>query len=203
LFICGRKHFYEGNAGDIVRLIEFVHELGVRRLVVTSAAGSLVKSIQPGELVLVDDVLDFQFQPPSGAAIGTHVRLKGHPAGRPGEKGRLSLDPVMRRQLGSAATRASVAFGRGSVVTCAGPVYETASEIRAFQRTGSSLVTMSGAPEVKVANALGIRVAMIALVTNWAAGISTVKLRHDDVLAAAENAIPKLTRLITQFIENK
>jgi inosine/guanosine/xanthosine phosphorylase family protein len=215
LFIHGRKHFYEGAVDDMPRLVEFVHDLGVRRLILTSAAGSLTKSICPGELVLVDDILDVQFRPPARHRPPAHRPGESPPltrlrspyetsrTGRPGMVGRMDLDPDLNRRLWVAGARSRIALVRGSVATCAGPIYETPAEIGMLQQTGASLVTMSGAPEVAAANGLGIRVAMIALVTNWAAGISNVRLRHDDVLAAAGRAAPLLTRLITQFIENK
>ncbi|UCH82707.1 MAG: purine-nucleoside phosphorylase [Candidatus Latescibacterota bacterium] len=203
LFVCGRKHYYEGNPGDITRLIEFIHRLGVRQLILTSAAGSLNKAVCPGELVLVDDIIDFQFRPTAAPGHPGPAVPAGASVGRSGVGGRLTLDSELRRRLQSAADHAGVAFVRGAAVTCAGPVYETPAEIDAFQRLGVSLVTMSGAPEVRVANTCGMATAMIALVTNWAAGISDVKLRHDDVVAAAAPAAPAVAVLIAQLIANK
>ncbi|UCG52490.1 MAG: purine-nucleoside phosphorylase [Candidatus Latescibacterota bacterium] len=200
LFICGRKHYYEGGTQVIQALIRFVRQLGVRDLLLTSAAGSLLKSFYPGELVLVDDIIDIQFRP-SPKRNGPPRPAAGPCPERPGGKQPLKLDASLSRRVWVAASSAGVALGRGTVAACPGPVYETPSEIRALQTAGASLVTMSGAPEVASANAVGIRVAMLALVTNWASGISRVKLRHDDVLAASSRATPSLRRLITQFAE--
>lgn len=194
IFVCGRRHFYEGGAEPVGTLMRFLHRAGLRRLVVTSAAGSLVKTVLPGELVMVTDVVDVQHRPPRPGGPG--LRGTGRPA-----LARPALDAAMSRDLWVAASRAQVGLGRGPAVSCAGPVYETPAEVRALRETGASVVTMSGAPEIEIANALGIRAAMIAVATNWAAGISTVRLRHEDVLEAARAAADRLRRLIVAYVE--
>jgi inosine/guanosine/xanthosine phosphorylase family protein len=201
LFICGRKHFYEGHADEIRSLMRFLHGAGLRQLVLTSAAGSLLRSVVPGELVLVTDVLDTQCRSPS-----SDDARKDRPVvlgGRPSFPRRPAIDETMSRVLWKAASDVRVGIGRGAAVTCAGPVYETPAEVRALQETGASVVTMSGAPEIEAANAMGIRVAMIAVVTNWAAGISSARLRHEDVLDVARSSAAKLRQLIVRFVETR
>ncbi len=197
VFVCGRKHYYEGGTRAIESLLNFVCRSGVRRLLLTSAAGSLVKSVCPGELILVDDVLDLQFR--EGAQSRDRNGVES--VERPGSKRSLALDATLLRDARTAAATARVRLGRGAAITCAGPVYESPAEIRAMQQTGATLVTMSGAPEIAIANALGIRVAMIGLVTNWASGISGTRLHHDDVLETAGMAVPKLRQLVEKFVE--
>lgn len=192
VFVCGRKHHYEGSRNDVAVLIRFLHSIGVRRLILTSAAGSLVKFISPGELILAVDVIDAQFRRPVGA------RLREAHDAREGT-GRFALDPVLSRRIWAAAARAKVGLGRGPILTVAGPMYETPAEIRAFQETGASVVTMSGAPEIEEAGNLGMSVAMISAVTNWASGISGVRLRHEDVLEVGRAAARNLRQLIVEF----
>ncbi len=192
VFVCGRKHYYEGSRNDVAALVGFLHSIGVRRLILTSAAGSLVKSISPGELILAVDVIDAQFRRPGGTR-----RRDSADAGAGG--GRFALDPVLSRGIWAAAARAKVGLGRGSVLTVAGPMFETPAEIRAFQETGASVVTMSGAPEIEEAGGLGMSVAMIAVVTNWASGISGVRLRHEDVLEVGRAASQNLRQLLVEF----
>ena len=196
LFVRGRRHFYEGSAGDIAALVAYLDRIGVRRLVLTSAAGSLSRSVSPGELVLVSDIVDTQTRRRAGAPA-TGAGDTG--AERTAVSKRLLLDPAMSRDLWVAAARAKVGLGRGSAVVCAGPVYETPSEVRALQGMGAVVVTMSGAPEIEAANGQGIAVAMIAVATNWASGISSVRLRHEDVLHAARSAARSIRELIVEF----
>ncbi len=227
LFICGRKHFYEGHAEETLALMRYLHSAGLGEIVLTSAAGSLLKSIVPGELVLVTDLLDTQFRSPLPGKAGKpeHEKISSSsqaasgadapPAAYRGEGGpalagerfsisrRLAIDEAMSRGLWRAASDVRVGIGRGAAVTCAGPVYETPAEIRALQETGASVVTMSGAPDIEAANAVGIRVAMVAVVTNWAAGISGARLRHEDVLDVARSAAVRLRQLVVRFVETR
>ena len=197
VFVCGRKHYYEGGVRAIESLLNFVCRSGVRRLLLTSAAGSLVKSVCPGELVLVEDVLDLQFR----KWEQTRDRNRVKPVARPGSKRSLALDAALLRDVWTAAATVRVRLGRGTAITCAGPLYESPAEIRAMQQTGATLVTMSGAPEIAIANAMGVRVAMIGFVTNWASGISGTRLHHDDVLEMAGTGVSKLRQLVEKFVE--
>jgi len=194
-FVFGRRHYYEGDGAPIGRLIEHLHETGVRQLVVTSAAGSLDASAPPGELVLVDTVLDLQFRNRRTEARSTDSGISR------AARGHLVLADALRARIESAAGKAGLRLNRASLASLAGPSYETPSEILALKSIGASLVSMSGAPETVAANALGIQVAIIAVVTNWAAGISTVPLAHDEVLARGEAVASDLRRLIAQFVE--
>jgi inosine/guanosine/xanthosine phosphorylase family protein len=207
LFICGRKHYYEGHAEEIRALMRYVHGAGLRELILTSAAGSLLKSVVPGELVLITDVMDAQFRSPVAERTSTSDRDQTSGARRTGEDDRERAGaadrPSSPRKLmiDEAASDARVGIGRGAAITCAGPAYETPAEIRALQEAGASVVTMSGAPEIEAANSLGMRVAMVAVVTNWAAGISSARLRHEDVLEVARSAAARLRQLIVKFVE--
>jgi xanthosine phosphorylase len=200
LFIRGRRHFYEGAAGDVAVLVAYLKRVGVRRLVLTSAAGSLARSVAPGELVLVSDIIDVQTRRRFGVPVTGGAETGSE---RTVLSKRLALDRSLTRDLWVAASRAKVGLGRGAAVVCAGPVYETPSEIRAFQETGAVVVTMSGAPEVEAANELGIAAAMIAVATNWASGISDVRLRHEDVLQAARSAAHSVRQLIVEFAKTR
>lgn len=198
-FVLGRRHYYEGDENPIGRLIEHLYERGVRQLVVTSAAGSLDGSAPPGELALVDAILDLQFRNRHDAAP---LATSCPPANiSRAATSNLRLADDLRARIQRAARRAGLRLNRGSLASLPGPAYETPSEIRALKSIGASLVSMSGAPETVAANELGMQVAMIAVVTNWAAGISTVPLAHDDVLASGRAVTADLRRLITQFVE--
>lgn len=199
LFVCGRKHYYEDAAGAIESLLRFVRGCGVRRLLLTSAAGSLIKTISPGELVVVDDVLDFQFRVPVTGGNGA----AGARMARPGPHRPLKLDAALAEDVRKAAAAARIRLSRGDAVTCAGPMYESPAEIRMIQQTGAALVTMSGAPEIASASEMGIRAAMVGLVTNWASGISGVRLHHSDVLGKAQAAVSELRQLVEKFVEQE
>jgi len=195
LLVCGRRHFYEGDPAPIPILMRYLYDVGVRSLVTTSAAGALGTHLDPGDLVSIDDIIDFQDRP--RRAGPTAVRPVSTPPGA-----RLRLDASLAKRLQDGAKRARVALRRGTLLAASGPVYETHSEVSYLQRVGADVASMSAAPEVAAANDLGIGVASIALVTNWATGVSGTRLNHADVLAEAGRSAAAFTRLLSAFFDN-
>lgn len=191
LFIRGRRHVYEEKADEIASLVRFVASSGVEELVVTSAAGSLLPTLRPGEFVLVERIVDLQ-----------HPLLRIPPLARtPRPESRLlELDPGMNRRLERSAISCGLPLVRATLASCTGPTYETRAEVYALQGADVTVASMSVAPEVATARALGIRVACVGLVTNWVTGITRGPLDHEHVLAAGRSATTALERLITQFI---
>ncbi len=175
---------YRGN-------IACLKELGVKNIFATAAVGSLNKDMKPGQYVFVDQFLDFTKGRPS-----TFV-----------EEGVVHLDmtepycPGLRGILAGAAEKLGLEFHRGGTYVCTeGPRFETMAEIKMFRQLGGDLVGMTSVPEVVLAREAGICYAAIAMVTNFAAGISAGKLSHQEVVdMMAENA-EKLRSLIMQAI---
>jgi purine-nucleoside phosphorylase len=202
LFIEGRKHHYEGRLDEIRCLIEAVAATGVRELLVTSASGSLLRGLAPGTLVLITDIVDLQNTPCHGPVAGRMPRSPRNVREYPGEEasGACAAGPglsrALQRRIRDAAVSERVALERGTMACNAGPAYETASEVALLRRIGAAVVTMSGAPEIGFARSIGIQVASVALVTNWATGICTDPLTHDDVLRQGGEACGRLGRLI-------
>ena len=188
LFVLGRKHYYEAGARSVEQmqtLVSWLRDRGVRSLLLTSAAGTLTTLFRPGDLVLVEDIVDLQFRRPASV-------------GRRGEP--LVLDDGMKRAIASAAIESRIPLRSGVAATLSGPAYETPAEIAALQRLGIDVVTMSGAPEIEFANSIGIRVASIAVVTNWACGTGgQTTLDHREVVERGRQASGTLRKLISQF----
>ena len=89
---------------------------------------------------------------------------------------------------------------QGIYIAVVGPNYETAAEIRAFRILGADAVGMSTVPEVLVANHCGMKVAVIATITNYATGLAHTSHSHEAVVAMAAKATDKLGRLVKQFV---
>jgi len=183
--VLGRRHVYEGEPGAMFRLFEWLRDEGVTDVVVASAAGSLRREVRAGEFVVVWDVLDLQNRTPSSKA--------------PLER-RTAVDPGLTRALERACLAAGVRATRGVLACHAGPAYETPAEVTFSQRTGATLVTMSAAPEIAYAGALGMRVAALAAITNAATGIEHATPVHEEVIEAAGRASAGLARLISQLV---
>jgi purine-nucleoside phosphorylase len=193
LLVLGRRHLYEGDPGRVERLIDHVVALGASALLVTSAAGALHRSLRPGELVVVRDLIDRQSRAPTprGGRAGAEARDTGGPT---------RLDPGLTAMLERAALAAGVAWQRGTLVCGSGPAYETPAEVVSLQYAGGDVATMSAAPEVAHARRCGLPAAALALVTNPCTGIESAAPSHREVLEAGGRAAGALAAVIRQFI---
>jgi 5'-methylthioadenosine phosphorylase len=172
-----------------------LHSLGVRRIVGTGAVGSLRLDYAPGEMVLVDQLLDFTRGRPS-----TFFDGEGAPGGA--EPAVVHTDmtepycPELRRVLAeAAAAEGALAHGQGCYVCTEGPRFETAAEIRMFRQLGADVVGMTNAPEVVLARELGMCYGLVAMVTNYGAGLTGRPLTHGEVVETMRENVRQL-RLI-------
>lgn len=172
-----------------------LRKLGVRRVLGTAAVGSLNASMQPGDLVLASDFLDF-----------TKSRVYTFFEG--GDDGVVHVDvtepycPDLRQQLADIAAAEGLRCHDGGVyVCCEGPRFETPAEIRMFQRLGGDLVGMTNVPEVVLAREIGLCYSLVCMVTNLAAGISETPLTHEEVLEVMAENGQRLRRLALGLLE--
>jgi inosine/guanosine/xanthosine phosphorylase family protein len=168
--------------------------LGVKTLLITNAAGSLQESMQPGSLMLVRDHLNFQCNNP---LIGTH-----DPDFGPRFIGLENLyNQTLRTQLKDTANNLNLSLREGVYVGVLGPMFETPAEINMFQMLGGDAVGMSTIPEAIAAHHCGIEVAVISVITNLGAGMTSEVLSHEGTLEGAKLGIEKLKRLAQQFLK--
>lgn len=178
----GRAHLYEGHsARAVAAAVRAFALLGVRRLLLTNAAGGLVRAWEPGTLVLVED----------------HVSLQGATPLERGEGGRgTPYDAELGRAVERAARGAGIPLERGVYLANEGPAYETPAEVRAAIAMGAHLVGMSTAVEALAGHAAGMRVAAISCATNLAAGLRAEPLSHAEVVAAGARASRRFRALL-------
>lgn len=175
--------------------IEAMYELGVKRIIATAAVGSLNFEYKPGSIVVVDQFIDF-----------TKSRIPTFFEGD--ERGVVHVDmtepycPEIRRVLFEAAsTTGTDVFERGTYVCTEGPRFETAAEIKMFKILGGDVIGMTTVPEAVLARELGICYSTVAMVTNFAAGISPGKLTHAEVVSCMQSNMTRLRQTITRAIE--
>ncbi len=171
-----------------------LHKLGVKRALATTAAGSLNPRFRPGELVLLDQFLDF---------------TKGRPATfyEGGEHGVVHVDvtepycPELRDVLIKTADRLKLKLHPRGTYSCSeGPRFETAAEIKMVRLLGGDLVGMTNVPECVLARELEICYSAISVVTNFAAGISKAKLTHSEVAELMDKNVQYVKKLIFSAI---
>jgi purine-nucleoside phosphorylase len=187
----GRVHLYEGwTAREVTTAVRLMHRIGVTRLVLTNAAGTLNPAFPPGQWMM----------------LGDHINLSGT---TPLLGGPNFIDMTgaysrrLREIFRQSATETGVPLHEGVYASLLGPQYETPAEIRMLRALGADAVGMSTVLETIQARALGLEVAAFSCLTNWAAGISGEELSHQEVTdtgrAAAgsfaaifERALPQL-----------
>lgn len=195
----GRGHTVPPHLVNYRANLWALRELGVKRVLATTASGSMNPRMRPGELALLHQFVDF-----------TKQRAMTFYEG--GEKGVVHVDvtepycPELRRSLLEAARELKFKLHPRATYACTeGPRFETTAEIRAMRRLGCDLVGMTNVPECVLARELELCYAAVAVITNFAAGISRGKLTHAEVaqlmaanaerikelLSAAVRRIPK------------
>lgn len=189
----GRSHLYEGyTAEEVTRIVRLFAALGVKSLVLTNASGGISARMMPGTLMLVEDQVNLQWRAP-----GREPRAAANPRGL---TSRPTYSPDLLAKAARAAVNAGVRLERGVLGVTLGPSYETRAEIVMLERMGADAVCMSTAAEVAAANEIGLPVACISCVTNWAAGKSPARLKHEDVTAGVAAVAPALRSVIERLI---
>lgn len=186
----GRIHYYEGHGVAATTLIpRLARALGARVLLLTNAAGGLRPGLRVGQLLLVEDHLNF---------LGVNP-LAGwrFPDGTPAfvDLSRV-YDPELRALAEDAARRAGVELTRGVYAAVPGPSYETPAERRFLASAGADAVGMSTVPEAVAGAALGMRVLAISCITN----VGAQPTSHREVLEAAREAGRTLRRLLEALL---
>ena len=186
-----REHYYEnGNPAAMRPALDILQALGADHLIVTNAAGSLRPDIRPGDLMLLNDHINFSGLNP---LIGEKTDARFVPM-------TTAHDPDLRAALRDAAKAEGVALSEGVYAWYSGPSFETPAEIRAIKILGGDAVGMSTVPEVILARFLGLKVAAISTITNMAAGMSDEQISHEHTKAMAPLGAAKLERILRAYL---
>ncbi|HJU89532.1 MAG TPA: purine-nucleoside phosphorylase [Gemmatimonadaceae bacterium] len=189
----GRFHLYEGHAADTtVFPVRMAHALGARTLFVSNASGGIRRTFRAGDLMLIRDQINLMWRNP---LIGPVQR---------GEERFPDMsspfDPELLALMRESALAVGVPAVEGVYCGLLGPTYETPAEVRMLELIGADAVGMSTVPEVLAARALGMRVAGVSCVTNVAAGYTSEKVSHDEVLAVAARVAESFGALVREWI---
>ncbi|WP_168442443.1 purine-nucleoside phosphorylase [Pontiella desulfatans] len=186
----GRRHWYEGEGWTPVILpVYLLHAMGADTVLLTNASGGIRPDLPPGSLMVIEDHINMLGSNP---LIGPHNPKLGTRFPDQTEV----YDKPLRSKLIQAG-----ADSCGTYIATMGPTFETPAEIKQYKAMGADAVGMSTVPEAMVANALGMQVAGLLCVCNWAAGISPTKLTHEDVNQTAAEAMPRMKKTIANFLE--
>jgi purine-nucleoside phosphorylase len=189
-----REHYYEnGNPAAMRPALEVLRALGASDLILTNAAGSMRSDIPPGDLMLLNDHINYNGLNP---LIGERTDARFVPMGD-------AHSPALRADLLAAAKGEGIALQQGVYAWYSGPSFETPAEIRMLKTLGADAVGMSTVPEVILARFLGLRVAAISTITNMAAGMSDEKISHEHTKAMAPLGAAKLERILRRYLSTR
>ncbi len=170
LVFSGRFHCYQGlNAYEAAFPVRLAGAFGCPSILLTCATGGINRSFKPGEFMLVEDHMNFLGDNPLRYLHGdTFVDMTTIYD--------LSLyDEILREAI-------PPKLHRGVLAAMPGPSYETPAEIGFLAGAGADVVSMSTVPEAIMARYLKMKIAAIAFISNYAAGINPDPLSHLDVL---------------------
>ena len=173
---------------EITLPVRVLAAIGVKTLVLTNAAGGVNLSFHVGDLMLIEDHINFLPNPligPNMPEMGPRFCDMTH-----------TYTPALRTLAENAAAKLNIPLQHGVYLGCTGPSYETPAEIRAFRTLGADAVGMSTVPEALVAGHSGMAVVGVSCITNMAAGVLPVKLNHAEVVETAAKVHDKFHRLV-------
>jgi purine-nucleoside phosphorylase len=184
VFAQGRVHLYEGHtARQVTGGIRILGAAGIKRLILTNAAGVANENFSPGSWMMISDHLNL---------TGTTPLL--------GSAQFLDLTETYskswRAEFSRAAKSENMTLHEGVYAGLLGPQYETPAEVRMLRKLGADAVGMSTVLEAIQARALGLEVAAFSCLTNWASGISGSPLSHEEVLETGKSAADAFGRLL-------
>jgi purine-nucleoside phosphorylase len=192
----GRFHLYEGNApGLVVEPVLLMGRLGARVVVLTNASGGVNPGYKAGTLMVISDHLNLTGMTP---LLGANDDAMG-----PRFPDLLNAwSPRLRAALRAAGRAEDVDMAEGIYAGLLGPAFETPAEVRALRTLGADAVGMSTVLEAIAARWAGIELCGVSLVTNPGSGYSENPLTHEEVLAAAAEAGPRLGQVLRRLIRD-
>lgn len=182
LCMSGRFHYYEGYSfNELAISIRILSILGVKNLIITNAAGAVNKKYNVGDLMIIEDHLNFMgISPTRGKNVSEFGRRFFDMSN--------AYDKKLIKIAEKCKKKTNLKVRKGVYVFASGPQFETTAEIKFMRIAGANAVGMSTVPEVIAAAQCKIRVLGISLITNMAAGINKGPIDGKEVNIAGEQS---------------
>jgi len=190
----GRFHYYEGySIQDTIFPIRVMKYLGIKTLLLSNAAGGVNRTFKVGDLMLIRDHIS-QFMP--NPLIGMNIEELGPRFPDMSEAySKKLIDKVLQ-----IASRNNIELKKGVYVGVTGPTFETRAEYDMIRIIGGDAVGMSTVPEAIVAAHMGIPCLAISVISDLSLDDANLVITHEEVLAAATNAAPKLSLIFKELL---
>lgn len=191
----GRFHLYEGySLQDVTFPVRVMRSLGIKKLLVSNAAGAINPSFKKGELMLIDDHINLQGGSPLAFKGVEHLGERFVDMSAP-------YDAEMNKKLQEIADENNIKLNKGVYASVFGPQLETRAEYRYLKTIGADAVGMSTVPEIIVANHLGLPVVAISALTDECDPDNLKPINIEEILEMAAKAEPNLITLYRELIK--
>tara|TARA_R110000787_G_scaffold127817_4_gene239294 strand:+ start:7576 stop:8391 length:816 start_codon:yes stop_codon:yes gene_type:complete len=194
IVMSGRFHLYEGyDQWEVTYGIRAMHQLGIKTLLISNAAGAINLSYKKGDLMVIDDHLNLQGGSPLAFAE----------VGEFGERFADMLSPYSKKINGllkSIAKENDIPLHEGIYAGVFGPQLETRAEYRMLQILEVDAVGMSTVPEVIVAKHLNLPCAAISVLTDECDPKKLAPVNIEEIIRIAGEAEPKMITLFKELI---
>jgi purine-nucleoside phosphorylase len=190
----GRIHFYEGyKIYECVLNSLISKELGCEKMIITNAAGGINPNLNPGDLMLADSFNGIFIKTEMSKILGmASIETKNKFMNFPSQE--------FNDLISKTALKKGIKLQKGTYWYTKGPSYETPAEIKMIKKFGGDAVGMSTVHEAFYAAFWRLEVSSISCITNYAAGISSKKLEHAEVIETAILVKDKFHSLIEGII---
>ncbi|MBV9962537.1 MAG: purine-nucleoside phosphorylase [Parafilimonas sp.] len=191
--MAGRFHYYEGcTPQQIIYPIRVMKMLGVQTLLISNAAGGVSTNFKVGDMMIITDHISlFTINPLLGKnedALGTRFPDMSEPY----SKAIISKAKSIAKDLGYEVKE-------GVYCGVTGPTFETRAEYRLIKAIGGDAVGMSTVQEVIAAVHTGMKVFAMSIITDLGIREEDNVITHEEVLAAANEAEPKMTAIFKEL----
>ncbi|RJP58636.1 MAG: purine-nucleoside phosphorylase [Ignavibacteriales bacterium] len=190
----GRFHYYEGyTMKQITYPVRVMKFLGVKTLLVSNACGGMNPIYKRGDVMLMLDHINLLGDNP---LIGPNEDELGPRFPDMSEPYNLELIELAEQ----VALENRIKLHKGVYVAVPGPNLETKAEYRFLRGIGADVVGMSTIPENIVANHMGMRVLGFSIITDECFPDSLKAVNVEEIIAAAMEAEPKMTKIMKEVI---
>ncbi len=194
LMMSGRFHYYEGYDMKTVTFpFRVFHLLGIKNLIVSNASGGVNPNFNVGDIMLINDHINMMPEHPLRGENFEELGPRFVDMSEPYHRGMLSLAQTI-------AERLDIKVHQGVYLGLQGPTFETPAEYGMVRTLGGDAVGMSTVPEVIVAKHQGMDVFGISIITDVGGPEIAFTVSHEDVLAAADKAMPDVIRIVRGLI---
>ncbi|MDC8002983.1 purine-nucleoside phosphorylase [Aureisphaera galaxeae] len=191
----GRFHLYEGySLNDVTFPVRVMHELGIKKLLVSNASGAINLNFKKGEIMLIDDHINLQGSSP--------LAFKGvEQLGERFVDMSAPYNTEMNAAIEQIAQDQGITLHKGVYASVVGPQLETRAEYRYLKIIGADAVGMSTVPEIIVANHLDLPVAAISVLTDECDPDNLKPVDIPEIIAMAAKAEPDMIAIFTELIK--